>query len=227
MYLLSYLLDVHLSKNTYTVHKKSDCHKCAAASWSREQLDSTAIKCTLCVWWLQMYNMRWQLCVVFPVSSPNIAKPFHSGHLRSTILGQFVANICQWCGHNVIRLNYLGDWGTQFGTCVLCRRNWGSQFLLCVVETWLSGWDVPCVWYREVWVETMSFIKTELAIANRAVHCHVHWSASVKLLVNWNFVEISPSLNSSFLPELYINVYALSDVLLYITHLSSSKLARL
>jgi len=55
---------------------------------------------------------------LYNLSSPNIAKPFHSGHLRSTILGHFVANICQRMGHNVIRLNYLGDWGTQFGMCV-------------------------------------------------------------------------------------------------------------
>uniref|UniRef100_A0A0P4W5B8 Probable arginine--tRNA ligase, mitochondrial n=1 Tax=Scylla olivacea TaxID=85551 RepID=A0A0P4W5B8_SCYOL len=53
--------------------------------------------------------------VVVEYSSPNIAKPFHVGHLRSTIIGSFVANINQAVGHEVIRINFLGDWGTQFG----------------------------------------------------------------------------------------------------------------
>eukprot|EP00088_Acartia_fossae_P062376 TRINITY_DN7526_c0_g1_i3.p1 TRINITY_DN7526_c0_g1~~TRINITY_DN7526_c0_g1_i3.p1 ORF type:complete len:587 (-),score=60.18 TRINITY_DN7526_c0_g1_i3:398-2125(-) len=53
--------------------------------------------------------------VIVEFSSPNIAKPFHIGHFRSTIIGSFVANIHEAVGHRVTRLNWLGDWGTQFG----------------------------------------------------------------------------------------------------------------
>ena len=48
-------------------------------------------------------------------SSPNIAKPFHAGHLRSTIIGAVVSNLHEAMGWRVTRLNYLGDWGTQYG----------------------------------------------------------------------------------------------------------------
>lgn len=54
--------------------------------------------------------------IIVEFSSPNIAKPFHVGHLRSTIIGNYVANISSFVdNNNVKRLNYLGDWGTQFG----------------------------------------------------------------------------------------------------------------
>lgn len=53
--------------------------------------------------------------MVFEYSSPNIAKPFHVGHIRSTIIGNVLANIHQKLGYPTTKINYLGDWGTQFG----------------------------------------------------------------------------------------------------------------
>lgn len=57
--------------------------------------------------------------VVIEYSSPNIAKSFHVGHLRSTIIGAFLANLYKACGWEVVSLNYLGDWGTQVRTIIL------------------------------------------------------------------------------------------------------------
>jgi arginyl-tRNA synthetase len=54
--------------------------------------------------------------VIIEYSSPNIAKSFHVGHLRSTIIGAFLANLYKACGWEVISMNYLGDWGTQVGS---------------------------------------------------------------------------------------------------------------
>lgn len=64
--------------------------------------------------------------VVVEYSSPNIAKPFTIGHLRSTIIGDAVANIISALGYSVIRDNHLGDWGTQFGKMIVAIKKWGD-----------------------------------------------------------------------------------------------------
>jgi arginyl-tRNA synthetase len=60
--------------------------------------------------------------VVVDFSSPNIAKEMHVGHLRSTIIGDAIARILEFQGHNVLRLNHVGDWGTQFGMLITYLR---------------------------------------------------------------------------------------------------------
>jgi len=65
--------------------------------------------------------------IVVEYSSPNIAKPFHAGHLRSTVLGNFLCNIHKANGYNVIGINWLGDWGVQFGKLAVGFEKWGDE----------------------------------------------------------------------------------------------------
>jgi arginyl-tRNA synthetase len=64
--------------------------------------------------------------VFIDYSSPNIAKPIGVGHLRSTIIGQALANMYKRVGFSVIKDNHLGDWGTQFGSLIYAYKNWGD-----------------------------------------------------------------------------------------------------
>lgn len=65
--------------------------------------------------------------VVVEYSSPNIAKPFTIGHLRSTVIGDAIANLKEATGWEVFRDNHLGDWGTQFGKQIYAIKTWGSE----------------------------------------------------------------------------------------------------
>lgn len=65
--------------------------------------------------------------IIIEFSSPNIAKPFHAGHLRSTIIGGFLANLYEAAGWDVIRINYLGDWGKQYGILALGFEKYGNE----------------------------------------------------------------------------------------------------
>jgi arginyl-tRNA synthetase len=67
--------------------------------------------------------------VIVDFSSPNIAKEMHVGHLRSTILGDCIARVLEFRGHDVLRLNHVGDWGTQFGMLILYLRETYPQAL--------------------------------------------------------------------------------------------------
>ena len=65
--------------------------------------------------------------VTIDMSSPNIAKPISMGHLRSTVIGNSISLILSKIGYNPIKINHLGDWGTQFGKLIVAYKKWGSE----------------------------------------------------------------------------------------------------
>ena len=65
--------------------------------------------------------------VIVEYSSPNIAKPFHIGHIRSTVIGNSLYKIYDKIGYKVTRINHLGDYGTQFGKMIVAYRKWGNE----------------------------------------------------------------------------------------------------
>lgn len=88
-----------------------------AAQWLRELSDS--LFCTP--------NIGGGERVAIDMSSPNIAKPFGIGHLRSTVIGNALYHILTAVGYDAIRINHLGDWGTQFGKLIAAYRRWGDE----------------------------------------------------------------------------------------------------
>lgn len=68
--------------------------------------------------------------ILVEYSSPNIAKPFHIGHLRNTVIGSALYNIYQYLGYHTIGMNHLGDYGTQFGKLIEGYKKWGNEYNL-------------------------------------------------------------------------------------------------
>lgn len=65
--------------------------------------------------------------VVLDYSSPNVAKPFHIGHLGSTMIGHSLKKLHEFVGYHCVGINYLGDWGTQFGKMIVAYKKWGDR----------------------------------------------------------------------------------------------------
>ena len=68
--------------------------------------------------------------VVLDYSSPNVAKPFHIGHLGTTVIGHSLKMLHEFAGYKCVGINYLGDWGTQFGKLIVAYRKWGNKELI-------------------------------------------------------------------------------------------------
>ena len=65
--------------------------------------------------------------VILDYSSPNVAKPFHIGHLGTTVIGHSLKLLHEFAGYNCVGINYLGDWGTQFGKLIVAYKKWGNK----------------------------------------------------------------------------------------------------
>ena len=68
--------------------------------------------------------------VVLDYSSPNVAKPFHIGHLGTTVIGHSLRRLHEMAGYQCVGINYLGDWGTQFGKLIVAYKKWGSREMI-------------------------------------------------------------------------------------------------
>ena len=96
--------------------------------------------------------------IVIDYSAPNIAKPFHIGHLRSTVIGGALYNIYKYLGYNVIGINHLGDYGTQFGKMIEGYKLWGEEYDLE---------ENPIEKLTEIYVRINNLCKEDEEVLNR------------------------------------------------------------
>ncbi len=135
--------------------------------------------------------------VCIDYSSPNIAKPFSVGHLRSTIIGHSLGNIMEKCGYKVVRINHLGDFGTQFGKTIYAYLNWGNKAL---VEA------NPVEELVKLYVEFNEKAKDDPSLEDEARRIFKELEEGNEKYVNlWNYIR-EESLKD------YMKVYKLLDV---------------
>lgn len=79
---------------------------------------------------IENLNKKVNKNIIVEYSSPNIAKPFHIGHLGTTVIGAALYNIYKYLGYNVTGINHLGDYGTQFGKMIEAYKRWGNEYEL-------------------------------------------------------------------------------------------------
>ncbi|XP_013161559.1 PREDICTED: probable arginine--tRNA ligase, mitochondrial [Papilio xuthus] len=119
--------------------------------------------------------------VVLDFSSPNIAKPFHAGHLRSTIIGNFIANINTFFQNKVVKINYLGDWGTQFGILQYGLRS--KQVDLSKFET------DPIRQLYEIYVEANKMASNDGSVQDEARKYFANIEQGKTSLENWRNIR--------------------------------------
>ncbi len=135
--------------------------------------------------------------VCIDYSSPNIAKPFSIGHLRSTIIGHSIGNILEKCGYKVVRINHLGDFGTQFGKIIYAYLNWGDKELVA---------KNPVEELVKLYVEFNERAKTDKTIDEEARKIFRELE-----LGNEKYNKLWESIRAESLEE-YMKVYKLLDV---------------
>ena len=100
------------------------CWSLRKCLFNRETVSDTVLKTILAEKEEYGHNhFGYEKTVVIDYSSPNIAKPFSMGHLRSTMIGNSLKHIAEKCGYEVVGINYIGDWGTQFGKLITAYKN--------------------------------------------------------------------------------------------------------
>ncbi|QJC34691.1 arginine--tRNA ligase [Enterobacteriaceae endosymbiont of Donacia crassipes] len=124
--------------------------------------------------------------IVVDYSSPNIAKEMHVGHLRSTIIGDSMVRILSFVGHNVIKSNHIGDWGTQFGMLIafLKLKNKKIDFLLSDIEKLYKQ-------AQKKYVKDINFTKLAkyyvVKLQQKDSSCLKIWKKIVNITMNYNY----------------------------------------
>ena len=106
--------------------------------------------------------------VIVDFSSPNIAKEMHVGHLRSTIIGESISRLLEYLGHDVLRLNHVGDWGTQFGMLIAHLQDKFPDYLVT---------SPPIADLQAFYKESKSRFDTDEEFKKRAYKCVVKLQA--------------------------------------------------